>query len=85
MTSGETRTLTLSQSNICQVPGSAKAYVLNITLVPRGGVDAATIWPGGEPRPNVAGIRSPDGNIVANSAIVKSGATSGTVPSSSRW
>ncbi|MBL8229134.1 MAG: hypothetical protein JNL98_11680, partial [Bryobacterales bacterium] len=34
----------------------------------------ATLWPAGEPRPNVWTIRSPDGNIVANSAIVKAGA-----------
>lgn len=69
----ETRTLTMANSNICQIPASAKAYVLNATLVPRGGVDFVTIWAGGEPRPNVWSVRSPDGQIVANAAIVKAG------------
>lgn len=76
MPAGQTRTLTLANSNVCQVPPSAQAYVFNITLVPRGGVDFVTVWPGGEPRPNVWTIRSPDGQIVANSAIVKAGSGS---------
>lgn len=70
---GETRTLTLANSNVCQIPATARAYVLNVTLIPRGGVDFATLWPGGETRPNFYSIRSPDGQIVANQAIVKSG------------
>jgi uncharacterized repeat protein (TIGR01451 family) len=73
MTAGQTRTLTVANSNVCQVPASAQAYVFNVTLVPRGAVDFVTVWPGGEPRPNVWTIRSPDGQIVANSAIIKSG------------
>lgn len=71
---GETRTLTLSQSNVCSIPSTAKAYVLNLTLVPRGGVDFVTVWPGGETRPDFWSIRSPDAQVVANSAIVKAGA-----------
>lgn len=71
---GETRTLNLSQSNVCSIPASAKAYVLNVTLIPRGPADFVTVWPGGETRPNFYTVRSPDGNIVANSAIVASGA-----------
>ncbi|MBL8227125.1 MAG: DUF11 domain-containing protein [Bryobacterales bacterium] len=73
MTAQQTRTLNMSSSNVCQIPATAQAYVLNVTLVPRGGVDFVTIWPGGEPRPNVWTIRSPDGQIVANSAIIRSG------------
>ncbi|MBL8230542.1 MAG: hypothetical protein JNL98_18775 [Bryobacterales bacterium] len=70
---GETRTLHMTQSNVCQIPASAKAYVLNVTLVPRGGVDFVTIWAGGEARPNVWTVRSPDGQIVANSTVVTAG------------
>jgi subtilisin family serine protease len=70
---GESRTLTLASSNVCQIPTTARAYVLNVTLIPRGSVDFATLWPGGETRPNFWTIRSPDGQIVANQAIVKSG------------
>ncbi|MBL8209991.1 MAG: hypothetical protein JNK87_04735 [Bryobacterales bacterium] len=67
-----------SQSNVCQVPATAKAYVVNVTVVPlNGGVNFATLWPAGETRPNTWTIRSPDGQTVANSAIVKAGANGG--------
>ncbi|MCC6394326.1 MAG: hypothetical protein IT167_27265 [Bryobacterales bacterium] len=69
---GETRTLNLSGS-ICQLPSSARAYVLNVTLIPRSTVNFATVWPAGESRPDFWTVRSLDGQIVANSAIVKSG------------
>ncbi|MFN7936909.1 MAG: BACON domain-containing protein [Bryobacteraceae bacterium] len=70
---GETRTLTPSNSTVCQVPTTARAFVLNITLIPRSGVDFVTLFPAGEPRPDFFSIRSPDGQIVANQAIVKAG------------
>jgi hypothetical protein len=70
---GETRTLTVPASNVCPVPQNAKAYVLNVTLVPKGGVDFLTVWPGGDSRPNFWTVRSPDGLIVANAALVKPG------------
>lgn len=73
MRAGETRTLSAANSNVCVVPATAKAYVFNVTLVPRGGVDFVTIYPGGESRPDFWSIRSPDGQVVANSAIVRSG------------
>lgn len=75
--SGESRTLVPSQSNVCTVPADAKAYVLNVTLVPRGGVDHITIWPAGQSRPNFWTVRSPDGQIVANAAIVAAGTGGG--------
>ncbi|MBK9171197.1 MAG: hypothetical protein IPM24_27575 [Bryobacterales bacterium] len=70
---GETRTLPVPSSPLCPTPASAKAYVLNVTLVPRGGVDFVTVWSGGDPRPDYWTARSPDGLIVANSAIVPAG------------
>ncbi|MCC6342569.1 MAG: trypsin-like peptidase domain-containing protein [Bryobacterales bacterium] len=78
LNAGETRTLYPSLSNVCSIPSTAKAYVFNVTLVPRGtGVDFVTVWPAGDPRPSVLTnfwtIRSPDAKIVANSAIVKAG------------
>lgn len=69
----ETRTLVMSQSNVCQIPATAQAYVLNVTLVPRGSADFVTIWAGSDPRPNVWTVRSPDGQVVANSTVVKAG------------
>ncbi|MBI4902539.1 MAG: DUF3421 domain-containing protein [Acidobacteria bacterium] len=74
---GETRTLSMNSSSLCPIPIAAKAYVVNLTLVPRGAVDFVTVWPAGETRPNVWSIRSPDGNTVANSAIVKAGSNGG--------
>lgn len=79
MRAGETRTMTLSASTTCSIPSTAKAYVLNVTLVPRGSVDFATVWPGGESRPDYWTVRSPDGLIVANSAIVRSPAGAGAL------
>ncbi|MCC6342638.1 MAG: hypothetical protein IT166_10580 [Bryobacterales bacterium] len=69
----ETRVVPLPQSTVCRIPTSAKAYVLNVTLVPRGRADFLTIWPTGEDQPPVWTVRSPDGLVVANSAIVKAG------------
>ncbi|MBL8173942.1 MAG: hypothetical protein JNK48_04690, partial [Bryobacterales bacterium] len=78
MQANESRTLTPSQSNVCTIPADAKAYVLNVTLVPRGGVDHITIWPAGQSRPNFWTVRSPDAQIVANAAIVAAG-TAGAI------
>ncbi|MBL8230291.1 MAG: hypothetical protein JNL98_17510 [Bryobacterales bacterium] len=73
MQANETRTLVLPASNVCNIPTSASAYVLNVTVVPRGPLDFVTIWPGGETRPDFWTVRSPDAQIVANSALVKAG------------
>lgn len=70
---GEIRTMNFPQSNVCSIPASAKAFVLNVTLVPHGAVDYVTVWPGGEVRPDFRTISAPDGKTVANSAIVKAG------------
>lgn len=74
LVAGETRTLTVSASTVCSLPATAKAFVANVTLVPRGGVDFVTVFPAGETRPPFRTVSSPDGQIVANSAIVKAGA-----------
>ncbi|MBL8173918.1 MAG: VCBS repeat-containing protein [Bryobacterales bacterium] len=77
LNAAEVRTLNLPQSNVCTIPATAKAYVVNVTLIPTSAVNFATLWPAGETRPNVWTIRSPDGQIVANSAIVKAGVNGG--------
>lgn len=72
---GETRTFVPSASSVCQkVPASALVFVLNVTLIPRGPVDFVTVFPAGEPRPDFHTATSRDGQIVANSAIVRAGA-----------
>jgi hypothetical protein len=73
----ETRTLNLPVSNVCSIPSTAKAYVVNVTVIPTTTVNFVTVWPAGETRPNVWTIRSPDGQTVANSAIVTAGTNGG--------
>ncbi|MBL8209220.1 MAG: Ig-like domain repeat protein [Bryobacterales bacterium] len=73
----EVRTLNLPSSSNCQIPTSAKAYVLNVTLLPRvQGLNLASLWPTGETRPTTWTVVS-DGQVVANSAVVKAGAGGG--------
>jgi hypothetical protein len=75
---GETRILQLGASSVCHIPALASAYALNVTVVPHSGLDFVTVWPGYEPMPSVWTVRSPGGQIVANSAIIKSG-SGGTI------
>ena len=53
---------------------TAQAYSLNVTLVPVNGGPVAylTIWPTGEPQPNVSLMNS-DGRVKANAAVVPAG------------
>ncbi|MBL8214955.1 MAG: lamin tail domain-containing protein, partial [Bryobacterales bacterium] len=75
LNAAETRTLTLPASNVCAIPTTARAYVVNVTVLPSTAVDFVTLWPAGDPRPDFWTIRSPDGQAVANSAIVKANAS----------
>jgi hypothetical protein len=61
----------------CGVPVTAQAYSLNVTVVPSGGLNYLTIWPGGQPRP-VASLLNSDGRVKANATIVPAG-TGGAV------
>ncbi|MBI4910124.1 MAG: family 16 glycosylhydrolase [Acidobacteria bacterium] len=70
LTQGETRTLNLNASNVCPVPLIARAVFVNCTLLPRGGVDFVTAYPGGELKPDTWTVRSLDNQIVANTSIV---------------
>src|SRR5271166_3807064 len=64
----------------CNIPATAAAYSLNVTLVPiqNGPVGYLTIWPTGEDQPVVSTMNSVDGRVKANAAIVPAG-TSGAV------
>jgi len=57
----------------CGIPDSARAYSLNITVVPPGPLTYLTIWPAGQPQPLVSTLNSFDGRVVANAAIVPAG------------
>ena len=62
-------------ANACNVPNTAQAYSLNATVVPGGNpLGYVTVWPSGQPQPNVSTVNSLDGRVKANAAIVPAGA-----------
>lgn len=61
------------RSSRCTVPTSARAYSLNVTVVPQEPLSYLTIWPAGDSQPVVSTLNSPHGGIVANAAIVPTG------------
>jgi hypothetical protein len=69
---GATREFPIPAS-ACDVPATAEAYSLNITVVPQGGLGYLTVWPAGSAVPVVATLNSLSGAIVANAAIVPAG------------
>lgn len=60
-------------SSICGIPGNARAYSLNITVVPIGGLQYLTVWPTGTPQPNASTLNAFDGQVIANAAVVPAG------------
>ena len=76
----QTRTISLPQS-VCNVPPNANAYVTNVTLLPQsaGNANTLTIYPADEVRPRYTTASAGDGNIVANAAIIRAGATNGAI------
>jgi uncharacterized repeat protein (TIGR02543 family) len=65
-------------SGYCSIPSGARAYSLNVTVVPQRALGYLTIWPTGQAQPYVSTLNSPDGRIKANAAIVPAG-TGGAV------
>lgn len=57
----------------CNIPSSATAYSLNVTVVPFTPLNYLTIWPTGEDQPLVSTLNSPDARTKANAAIVPAG------------
>ena len=62
----------------CNIPASAQAFSLNVTVVPPGPLGFLIIWPTGEPQPGVSTLNSVDGRTKANAAIIGAG-TNGAV------
>lgn len=62
------------QLGACDIPATATAYSLNVTVVPQRRLGYLTIWPTGESQPAVSTLNSPDGRTKANAAIVPAGA-----------
>ena len=72
MAGNTTRDFPLPQGG-CNIPVSAAAYALNVTVVPHGSLNYLTIWPAGSSQPAVSTLNSYDGRIKANAAVVPAG------------
>lgn len=68
-----TRSFLVPQSS-CGIPPTAKAYSVNVTVVPSASLYYLTAWPAAAARPNVSTLNSWDGAILANAAIIPAGA-----------
>jgi len=62
----------------CNIPATALAYSLNVTVVPHGPLNFLTLWPTGQPQPLVSTLNS-DGRVKANAAITAAGINAGGV------
>ncbi len=72
MAGGSTRAFPVVSSS-CAIPSSARAYSLNMTVVPPGPLTYLSVWPAGQSQPVVSTLNSLNGRIVANAAIVPAG------------
>jgi hypothetical protein len=75
---GGTSTTLPILSSTCDVPATAQAYSLNLTLVPPGPVAYLTVYPTGESLPGVSTLNDPTGTVLANAAIAPAG-TAGSI------
>ena len=57
----------------CGVPVAAQAYSLNVTAAPIGPLDFLSMWPAGQAYPGVSTLNAPNGNLIANAALVPAG------------
>ncbi len=73
MPGGTSQNYTVPQLGGCNIPTTAAAYSLNVTVVPHGTLGYITIWPTGEAQPTISTMNSLDGRIKANAAIVPAG------------
>lgn len=67
------RDFAVPQLGGCNIPSTAVAYSLNVTVVPQGRLGYLTIWPTSQYQPVVSTMNSPDGRNKANAAIVQGG------------
>ena len=58
------------EGSTCAPPSTAKAYVLNATVVPQVTLGYLTLWPDGGTQPVVSTLNSYDGAITSNMTIV---------------
>ncbi len=60
-------------SSACGIPGTAKAYSVNATVVPHGSLGFLTAFPCGQPLPLASTLNAADGRVKAAAAIVPAG------------
>ena len=70
---GTSQDFDVPQLGGCNIPSTATAYSLNVTVAPHGSLGYLTIWPTMEAQPTVSTMNSPDGRVKANAAIVPAG------------
>jgi uncharacterized repeat protein (TIGR03803 family) len=70
---GQERDFPILNATACNIPSSAAAYSLNLSVVPHGPLYYMTVWPTGESRPVVSTLNDIPGQIIANAAIVVAG------------
>jgi subtilisin family serine protease len=73
LVAGSIRAFAVPQS-ACGIPGTARAYSLNVTALPQGPLAYLTLWPAGLHQPGVSTLNSWGGIVTANGAIVPAGA-----------
>ncbi len=69
---GTSTNLVISQLGGCNIPTTAAAYSLNVTVVPQGMLGYLTLWPTGESR-TISSTLNSDGRVKADAAIVIAG------------
>jgi hypothetical protein len=72
MNADETRSFVIP-SGSCNMPATAGAYSLNVTVVPHGTFGYLTSWQTGQPKPFVSTLNAFTGETTANAAIVPAG------------
>ncbi len=77
LAAGSTRDVPVPQSG-CGVPTTAKAYSVNVTVVPAEPLGYLTLYPTGSARPLVSTLNAFEGQVAANAAIVPAG-TNGSI------
>jgi hypothetical protein len=76
LAAGAARTFDVPQSD-CEIPSTAVAYSLNVTVVPIQSLGYLTVWPAGEVQPVVSTLNSGDGRVKANATITPAGTNGG--------
>lgn len=67
-----TRALTIPNSS-CNIPATAQAYSVNVTVVPHGILGFLTAFPCGQPLPLASTLNAIDGRIKAAAAVIPAG------------